>query len=330
MDAQFPILKTDRPFQKPDEAKQAADETATRLYEEVRAASVTVWTDRGVGSGFFVDKDGTVLSSAHVVTNTREIAVTTSDGRAYAAKIEAMADTLDLVKLKLEDFDATKNLKFIQMRESSKLKHGDQVYALGHPHGYRQAYLSPGEYLGETRVYDVVNKDKLAINYKTMTQAQKTDVVKAMSGEIIKTNAHLEPGNSGGMLVDTDGLLVGLAQLGNKSVSYYRPVEEVREFLKDGNKKFEFVYCGDADKKISAIRERTSLASRIDSIDRTDDGRFNNINYDSLFGAVGPYSGYIENTLLKKMPPRLCEIKRADGEQRLPFEWHSVPFEFKK
>jgi hypothetical protein len=322
---QIPLLISEQPFQPPESAKRIADEAALKLYADVSRASVSIETDKGVGSGFFVDPEGHVLSAAHVVANTKEITVTTSDGKRYGAKIEALADTMDLVKLKLEDFDATKNLKYVQLRNSSKLERGEKVYAIGHPHGSDLAYLSPGEFGGKLKVYDLVNKDKLAINFKTMTQAEKVELVQALSTDVVATNAHVEPGNSGGLLVDAKGELVGVAQTGHISASYYRTVEDVRNFLAASDNKFQFVYCDNDPRKVSAIKSKPQLSTRIDSIDRSDDGRFSTINYDSVFGLIGRFfqSGVAQSMLT---PPRLCEIRRTDGDARPPFEWHSIPF----
>jgi S1-C subfamily serine protease len=210
------------------------------MYEEVYPAVVQLKTDKRTGSGFFINDRGELITAAHVVLDARETIAVTINGKNYHAKIVDLSDTTDLARLQLQDFDGRKQ-PYLQLAEDSKLAADQAVYAIGYPRGFRPAYMSPGDYNAHVTVYDLVDKNKVAAKFKTATKAEKENWLKALSGKVIEGDVHIEPGNSGGPLLNSEGKVIGVADIASRdgvTVSYYRPIEDVRRFLKeDGREK---------------------------------------------------------------------------------------------
>lgn len=235
IDTQIPRLTTDAPFAPPESAAHIKDAAERRLYEDAYAAVVQLRTERGTGTGFFVDDKGHIVTAAHVVEDARETVAITVNGKVYSAKIVDISDTTDLAKLQLQGFDGT-NQKYLKLADNSHLTTDQSVYAIGYPKGFQPAYLSPGQYKTHVTVYDLVNKDKTAAQFKAASKTERDDLLKALSGKVMQGAVHVEGGNSGGPLLNSEGRVVGvvdIASQGDVTVSYYRPVEDVQSLLGD-------------------------------------------------------------------------------------------------
>jgi serine protease Do len=140
---------------------------------------------RGMGSGVIVSKDGIVLTNNHVVAGAEEIQVTTADDREFKAKVVGTDEKSDLAVLRLEG--DTSDLVPIEFGDSSRLRLGDIVLAIGNPFG-----------VGQTITMGIVSAKGRAnmgiVDYE----------------DFIQTDAAINPGNSGGALVDMEGRLVGV------------------------------------------------------------------------------------------------------------------------
>src|SRR5579883_1867502 len=136
------------------------------------------------GSGVIVDASkGYVVTNAHVVDNGQIVTVTLNDGRHYNAKIIGMDKPSDIALLQIQ----AKNLTAIPFADSSQLKVGDFVAAIGNPFGLNQSVTSG--------IVSALGRATLGIeNYENF----------------IQTDAPINPGNSGGALVNTDGQLIGI------------------------------------------------------------------------------------------------------------------------
>ena len=128
------------------------------------------------GSGVIINQDGHILTSKHLVLETEKIVVKLlNSSQTYTAKIIFTDDKTDLAVIKIE----TKNsLVPIVIGDSSKTKIGDIVFAIGNPFGRGQS----------------------------VTQG----IVSAKYKNYIQTDAAMNPGNSGGALVDSRGALIGI------------------------------------------------------------------------------------------------------------------------
>ncbi|MEO1927752.1 MAG: Do family serine endopeptidase [Nautiliaceae bacterium] len=136
-----------------------------------------------LGSGVIITKDGYIITNYHVISGATKIMVKLHDGRKYKAKLIGSDPKTDIAIIKIE----AKNLKPITIADSSKIKVGDIVLAVGNPFG-----------LGETVTQGIVsglNRNSIGLNaYENF----------------IQTDAAINPGNSGGALVDLKGRLIGI------------------------------------------------------------------------------------------------------------------------
>jgi serine protease Do len=141
--------------------------------------------ESGLGSGVVVSADGIILTNNHVVEGADEIKVTTGDKREYAAKVLGTDAKSDVAVLKLQGTPT--NLKPLDFGDSSRLRLGDVVLAIGNPFG-----------VGQTITMGIVSAKGRA------------NVGIAAYEDFIQTDAAINPGNSGGALVDMEGHLIGI------------------------------------------------------------------------------------------------------------------------
>ncbi len=142
--------------------------------------------EQSLGSGVIVSEDGVVLTNNHVVENAVKIRVVLADRREYSAEIAGTDPQTDLAVLKLE-LNQGETVPALPLGDSSRLRLGDIVLAVGNPFG-----------LGQTVTMGIVS----AVGRANVGIADYED--------FIQTDAAIYPGNSGGALVDMEGHLVGI------------------------------------------------------------------------------------------------------------------------
>lgn len=140
---------------------------------------------QGMGSGVIVSSDGYVLTNNHVVAEAKEIKVTVSDNREFEASVVGTDPKSDLAVIKIKG--APSGLRAVEFGDSSKLRLGDVVLAIGNPMG-----------VGQTVTMGIVSAKGRA------------DLGITAYEDFIQTDAAINPGNSGGALIDTEGKLVGI------------------------------------------------------------------------------------------------------------------------
>ncbi len=157
---------------------------------------------RGVGSGFIVSPDGYVLTNAHVVEGADEVVVTLTDKREFKAKIIGSDRRTDVAVVKIEG----SNLPRLTIGDSSKLRVGEWVIAIGSPFG-----------LDNTVTAGIVS-------------ANSRDTGDYLP--LIQTDVAVNPGNSGGPLINMRGEVVGInSQIYSRSggymgISFAVPIDE--------------------------------------------------------------------------------------------------------
>jgi len=158
---------------------------------------------RGVGSGFIISDDGYILTNNHVVAKSNGIFVTLTSGKEYKAKIIGTDPRTDVALIKID----AKGLEPLPIGDSNKLKKGQWVLAIGSPFGLDSTVTSG--------IVSAINRD---------------------TGDylpFIQTDVAVNPGNSGGPLIDLAGQVVGVnSQIISQSggfmgISLAIPIDEV-------------------------------------------------------------------------------------------------------
>jgi serine protease Do len=140
------------------------------------------------GSGVIITDAGYIVTNNHVVENASKIQVILNDKRTYEAKLIGTDPTTDLALLKIEE----KNLPFVAYGNSDKVKIGEWVLAVGNPFNLTST-VTAGIISAKTRSINILrDRDNLAIE------------------SFLQTDAVVNPGNSGGALVNLKGELIGI------------------------------------------------------------------------------------------------------------------------
>lgn len=243
-----------------DEDRYYGDEATGRLYDEVAPSVVHIYSKRnpsqfgpsqGTGSGYFVDNEGRIMTDAHVVHDSKELWVTTKDGKQYRGQIEKVDDIQDLAVVKLIGVKPGQ-YKPLESASSLSLQDMQSIYAFGHPHGSRSTFVSPGSFLRKTSMLDVLARqagiDEVADLMRPEHYPKKDDFYDFrdnLTAPVISGRMRLEGGNSGGPIVDQSGKVVGIArevEMQDHSSSFYSPVESADSLLRNPRTKFAFHY----------------------------------------------------------------------------------------
>ncbi len=184
------------------------------LVKQIGEAVVQVKNPGGLGSGFFINDDGYLITNFHVIEGESEISVEVYhqrdgqlDRETYKqVKIIAINKFHDLALLHIEDKDAPK-FKPVTLGNSDALNVGDGVFAIGSPLGLE----------------------------RTVTQGILSTKTRQLEGELyLQTSAQINPGNSGGPLFNLAGEVVGVTNMKitfGEGLGFAIPVELVKSFL---------------------------------------------------------------------------------------------------
>jgi len=233
---------------------------AKAVEPSVVAVQVSGQNGSGEGSGVILDKAGRIVTNNHVVSgvgNGATVQVVLSDGRGYAATVVGTDPSTDLAVIKLTK--PPTNLTPAVLGTSSTVSVGDPVMAVGNPLG-----------LAGTVTTGIVS----ATDRPTTTQAESSDPTAAQGETVItnaiQTDAAVNPGNSGGALVDAQGRVVGIpssiaslggsslgqsSQSGNIGLGFAIPIDEVKDvssqLIKGGKVSHAWLGVGPADASVT-------------------------------------------------------------------------------
>ena len=197
-------------------SKTLAPERSVReLVAHIGEAVVQVRNPGGLGSGFFLNDEGYLITNFHVIEGETQIAVEvyhqengTLERKVFKqVRIVAMNKFQDLALLKVEDKDAPK-FASVQLGESDSLAVGENVFAIGSPLGLE----------------------------RTVTEGIVSTKTRQMQGELyMQTTAQINPGNSGGPLFNMRGEVVGVTNMKmfGDGLGFAIPVDMVKDFLKN-------------------------------------------------------------------------------------------------
>jgi S1-C subfamily serine protease len=139
----------------------------------------------GSGSGFIISTDGFVVTNNHVIENAKDIRVSLADGRTVQAELKGADPSTDIAVLKID----VSGLKALSFADSEKLQPGQIAIAIGNPLGLQHTVTAG--------VVSALGRTLRANNGRLID-------------DIIQTDASLNPGNSGGPLVDSLGQVIGV------------------------------------------------------------------------------------------------------------------------
>ena len=185
------------------------------VYERINPAIVAIDANLAdgfsAGTGCVIRSDGVILTGSHVIEGAKEIDVTTSDGKVYKASVLAkMGKNKDLALLKIAP---KSRLKTISFGDSSDVKVGQKVLAIGNPFGFSGTLTS-----------GIVSR---------------IDYAKGR----IQTDAAINPGCSGGPLLNSQGEVIGIPQsiynpdnnISNIGIGFAIPVNDAKKFIETAN-----------------------------------------------------------------------------------------------
>lgn len=177
--------------------------------------------EAGVGSGVIYQKNNGsayIVTNNHVIDGASEIKVQLHNSKQVDAKLIGKDALTDMAVLKINE---TKGTKAINFANSSKVKTGDSVFAMGNPLGLEFA---------NSVTSGIISASERTIDTQTSAGANKVNV--------LQTDAAINPGNSGGALVDINGNLVGInsMKIANEQVEgigFAIPSNEVKVTIKE-------------------------------------------------------------------------------------------------
>jgi len=202
-------------------AAQPCNEPLSVIYERVSPSVVAIQATKinkskperrfetVVGSGVIIDRDGQVLTNAHVVDAAASLTVTLDNGAKVGAKVVGLDTVLDLALLRVEASDP---LPPARLGDSAATKVGDEVVAIGSPVGLDQT-MTRGIVSGINRLLPGVSDEPM-----------------------IQTDAPINPGNSGGPLVDRCGGVIGINTLISQeaqSIGFAVPINAAKAVLRE-------------------------------------------------------------------------------------------------
>ena len=175
----------------PNYTTGAAMGSVNEIYQSSCPYTVAIETDAGsIGSGFFVRKNGYVVTNYHVIASATSVLVYTNDGGKYSADIVGSDTELDLAVLKVNGKNG-QTFPTAKIADSDKVKTGDSVIVIGTPERLDLAW-------------------SLTTGYVSYAKRESN-----MSGTMqtyIQISAGVNPGNSGGPLINANGEVIGIVQ----------------------------------------------------------------------------------------------------------------------
>jgi putative serine protease PepD len=202
----------------PSSAKGTVAGVAKAVSPSIVEINATSNAGESTGSGVIITSDGEIITNNHVISGATSVKVSTSDGKTYTAKVVGTDSKKDLALIKLEN---ASGLTVATLGNSDGVQVGDQVVAIGSPEGLTGTVTSG--------IVSALNRDVTVATDEGQSQNQgqnggsgqwpfefggrqfngdtgsSTTTYKA-----IQTDASLNPGNSGGALIDMNGNIIGI------------------------------------------------------------------------------------------------------------------------
>jgi len=151
----------------------------------------------GTGSGVIISEDGYIVTNNHVINNASEIEITLNNKKAYKAKLIGTDSQMDIALLKI---DTNEKLPYTVFGDSDNIRVGEWVLAVGNPYN-----------LNSTVTAGIISAKARNVGNRMQNNIQS----------FIQTDAVVNPGNSGGALVNTRGELIGINTMISSTTGSY-------------------------------------------------------------------------------------------------------------
>ncbi len=166
---------------------RVSTETVVRSSDPFGVFPTMAQKQRGLGSGFVIDKSGYIVTNNHVVRGAERISVSFSNNESMAARLVGRDPSTDVAVLKVSA--ESRALRPLELGDSDGVRVGDAVVAIGNPLGYERTVTS-----------GIVSATGRAI------QAPNQSLI----DQVIQTDAAINQGNSGGPLLNSGGRVIGV------------------------------------------------------------------------------------------------------------------------
>lgn len=181
-------------------------------------------SELGLGTGVIVSENGYILSNEHVTgAKYSNCYVTLENGRSYNANVVWSDSNLDLSICKI----SVKNLPYANLGDSSNIRVGEGVYAIGNPIGYEfQRTVTAG-------IVSALDRTVRIDENETSTYME----------DLIQTDATINPGNSGGPLINLDGNVIGITSVkitSAEGIGFAVPINVVKPIIESYLKEDKF------------------------------------------------------------------------------------------
>ena len=165
---------------------------------------------RGQGSGFITQKDGIILTNAHVVSGADRVTVTLKDGREFEGVVKGKDDVTDLAVVQIQTLGV--DLPVAPLGNSDSVRVGDWAIAVGNPVG-----------LNNTVTLGIIS---------TLTRSSAQVGIPDKRIDFLQTDAAINPGNSGGPLLNEQGQVIGIntaIRPDANGIGFAIPIDRARE-----------------------------------------------------------------------------------------------------
>jgi S1-C subfamily serine protease len=200
-------------------ASDSKGDLVRTIYSAASPSVASVRTSDGSGTGFLVDSNGTIVTNAHVVGDNQQVQVRFNDkGQYHDAQVLSVDASTDLAAIKVDASEA-QGIRPLKLADSDSAQVGDTVVAIGYPLG-----------LDRTATAGIISGLERQIESPNGFSIDK----------VIQTDAAVNPGNSGGPLLNDKGEVIGVnSQIataagggeGNVGIAFAIPANTVKEVL---------------------------------------------------------------------------------------------------